>query len=234
MILKSFGDSFIFGSDLADSVSASHIHDIVASQNTWTAVLAKKLGLEYECFARPGAGNLQIAEQILNQAQDARPSVFAVSWSWIDRFDYWDTNPNWINKNHWRTINPTDTSQQAESYFKYLHSEYRDKLCSLMFMRMALDTMIGKNIPFVMTYQDDLIFDQKWHATPAMIELQNYVKSKMTLFEGKTFLQWSQQHGFEISANMHPLEQAHKAAADYVIEIFDTQKTSGLVQQVRV
>ena len=62
MKLKSFGCSFIFGSELAydgrDSPYAT------PSQLTWPAHLAQHLNYNYQCYARPGAGNLQILEQI--------------------------------------------------------------------------------------------------------------------------------------------------------------------------
>jgi hypothetical protein len=72
---------------------------------------------------------------------------------------------------------------------------------------------------------DDLIFDQRWHSTPAVIDLQEYVKPYITMFDGQTFLDWSRANNYLISTTLHPLEQAHCAAADYVIKVFDKQNT---------
>ena len=83
-----------------------------------------------------------------------------------------------------------------------------------------------------MTYMDELIFDQIWHSSPAIACLQDYVKAHMTTFEGKTFLNWSKHCGFSISPLGHPLEQAHRAASDYMITVFDKQKTSDPTRQV--
>lgn len=223
MILKSFGDSFIFGTDLGDEVVELN-KPIIASQQTWCAILAKKNGFEYQCFARPGAGNLQISEQILNQAADSQNSLFVISWSWIDRYDHWDSCPSWANGNQWRTICPTHTDDVANTYYKDLHSEYKDKLLSLMSIRLAIDTLIQKNIPFIMTYMDGLMFDAQWNMSLALAELQTYIKPYMITFEGKTFLDWSRGHGYAVSLNLHPLKQAHQAAADYMLNIFDKQK----------
>ena len=103
MKLKSFGCSFIFGSDLADAVAIPS-QFTVASQFTWPAIVAKKLNYDYECFARPAAGNLQIAEQALSQAANSPESLFVISWSWIDRFDHWgQVKEPWPNGNQWQT-----------------------------------------------------------------------------------------------------------------------------------
>ena len=118
---------------------------------------------------------------------------------------------------------PIDKTALAETYYRELHSEYQDKLTSLTYIKTAVDTLRQKNIPFVMTYMDHLLFDQKWHATPAIVDLQNYIKPYMNLFDDKTFLEWSKSKGFKITAQAHPLEPAHLAAAEYMIKVFDKQ-----------
>lgn len=227
MKLKSFGCSFIFGSELADD--GRGLITPTASKHTWPAHLARYLGYEYECYARPGAGNLQIAERILSHTVNTEPAMFVIGWTWIDRFDY--TNAEINNRplaqqwNNWRTLMPIDQDRLAKMYYRGLHTEYRDKLTTLMSMRLVIDTLKQKSIPFLITYMDDLTFDQQWNHTPAVIDLQNYVRPYMTQFEGKNFLEWSQAHGYPEGAASHPLEQAHSAAGDYMIKVFDTQNT---------
>jgi len=223
MKLKSFGCSFIFGSDLADDGRDGPYP--TPSQFTWPALIAKKLNLNYECYARPGSGNLQILEKILTQAATEEPSIFVIGWSWSDRFDHYDAHWNYFSPSlsPWKTIMPVDNTELAETYYRELHSEYQDKLTSLTYIKTAVDILKQKNIPFVMTYMDRLLFDQRWHATPAIVGLQNYTQSYMNLFEDQTFLEWSKSKGFEITAQAHPLEPAHLAAAEYMIKIFDKQ-----------
>jgi uncharacterized alpha-E superfamily protein len=72
---------------------------------------------------------------------------------------------------------------------------------------------------------DDLMFDQQWHTTPAIVDLQNYIRPHMTTFEGMNFQQWSKKNGHAISAIGHPLESAHAAAGELMIKVFDTQNT---------
>jgi len=234
MKIKSFGCSFIFGSDLADD--GRDLPIATPSNNTWPALLARHLNYDYKCYARPGAGNLQILEQILNQV-DASDSgdLFVIGWTWIDRFDYYEANYNPQKKRSpWITIMPIDKDPLAATYYKHLHSEYRDKLVTLTNIKLAIDTLNQKSIPFVMTYMDKLMYDQQWHITPAVKTLQEHTQPCMTQFDGLSFLEWSRQHKFAVSDTWHPLEQAHSAAADYMIKIFDKQKTSDPAQQAHV
>ena len=69
-----------------------------------------------------------------------------------------------------------------------------------------------------MTYIDDLTFDQRWNVMPGILELQQYIQPYMTTFNGLTFLEWSKEKGFPISETLHPLESAHRAASDYILE----------------
>jgi hypothetical protein len=209
MRIKSFGCSFIFGSDLPDDgqdgpyATYSHL--------TWPALVAKESNLEYSCYARPGSGNLRILEQVLTHAACGGNDLFVIGWSWIDRFDYTNTQDDW------KTILPVDETAIAKTYYKDLHSQYRDKLTTLIHIRTAIDVLNYHKIPFIMTHMDDLIFETKWHTTPAITDAQNYIEHYITRFEGLTFLDWSRNKGFPISPTLHPLEAAHRAAAKLMI-----------------
>jgi hypothetical protein len=236
MKLKSFGCSFIFGTDLSDDNRNREIP--APSKHTWPAYLARHLGYQYRCYARPGSGNLQIAERVLSHATQSDGDLFVIGWTWIDRFDYRNSSisntPIATKWNNWKTLMPIDNGSLAKTYYQGLHSESQDKLCSLMYIKLIIDTLTQKKIPFLMTYMDELLFDQQWNTTEAIIDLQNYVRPHMTQFDGLNFLEWSRANGFDISATLHPLEQAHQSAADYMISVFDTQKTIDPVQPAHV
>lgn len=223
MDLKSFGCSFIFGSDLRDCISNSTKPK--ESLSTWPAHLAKQLNYNYQCYARPAAGNLQIAEKIINQSAINQDGFYVISWSWIDRFDYYNQPLHpW---QPWTTLTPGNLDHLTEVYYKTLHSEYRDKVSNLMYIKLAIDTLTQKSIPFIMTYMDKLLFDRKYNTTSAVIDLQDYVRPYMTQFEGKTFLDWSRDHGYPESVGWHPLEQAHSEGAKLMRQAFDKQNTNG-------
>ena len=208
MKIKSFGCSFVFGSELADSGKTR------PSQLTWPALLAQHVKSDYECYAVPGSGNLQILDQILNQAVASDSATFVIGWTWIDRFDYYQSWPRTLA---WKTIMPTDVDNTAQMYYRDLHSEYRDKFTNLGYIKLAVDTLTQKQIPFLMTYMDELLFDQRWNTSAAVADLQEYVHTYMTKFNGMTFLDWSRKNGYPETQLWHPLEQAHDAAADYLL-----------------
>jgi hypothetical protein len=214
MILKSFGCSFIFGTDLADDGRNGPYAR--GSKLTWPALLAQELGHTYQTYARPGSGNLQILERMLNQCSIDEPAVFVIGWTFIDRFDYLRTDYERWPGAPWKTILPLEEDDLAKTYYKKLNSQLQDKLCSLIYIKTAIDTLLQKKIPFVMTYVDPLIFETEWHCSPTVAELQNYVKPYMTTFEGKTFLEFTRINNFPISSTAHPLEQAHQAASQVI------------------
>jgi len=226
MKIKSFGCSFIFGTDLKDNPS-----DLVKkfpvgqfSRLTWPALLANKFNADYECCARPGSGNLQIAERVLNSCAEDTSSFYIIDWTWIDRFDYMARQDFW---QPWDTLRPSGAGVAAEMYYKKLHSEYRDKLTTLISVKAVIDTLIAKDIKFLMTYEDQLMFDQRWHINPGIKDLQHYIQPFMSTFEGQSFLNWSRSCGYPESETWHPLEQAHVAAADLMSTVFDKQRTNG-------
>ena len=227
MNLKSFGCSFIYGSELSDEdgdvPGQGRTH---YSRLTWPAHLAQHLTYNYLCYARPGAGNLQIAERVLTHLATNEPALFVINWTFIDRFDYIQlNNPLKLVDPAWATLMPVDTTDIAGMYYKNLHSETRDKLTTLMSVRLVIDTLKQKNCPFIMTYMDELMFDRQWNTTPAITDLQDYINPHMTTFDGMNFQQWSKKNGHAITNIGHPLESAHAAAGELMIKVFDTQST---------
>ena len=229
MNLKSFGCSFIYGSELSDEV----LRDKAISRKprhsnlTWPAHLAQHLNYDYLCYARPGAGNLQIAERVLTHLATNESALFVINWTFIDRFDYVnvDSPTNWPGSMPWSTLMPIDETDTAKTYYKQFHSEIRDKLTTLMSVKLVLDTLKQKNCPYIMTYMDDLMFDKRWHTTPAMTDMQDYIQPCMTQFDGLNLQQWAKKNGHPITSIGHPLEQAHAAAGQLMIKVFDTQNT---------
>ena len=220
MLLKSFGCSFIFGNELSDTNYGKFYR--FPSQLTWPALLAKDLNYTYKCYAQPGAGNLRVLEKILNQAHVQEPSIFVIGWTWIDRFDY-TTVPNqptiqseYIDNEVWATLVPVDSDTKARNYYRDLHSQYRDKFTNLVYIKSAIDILNQKNIPFIMTYMDNLLFESHWQCPNSLREIQNYIRPYMTNFDRENFLDWSKKNGFPISETLHPLEQAHQAAFELI------------------
>jgi hypothetical protein len=71
--IVSFGDSFVFGSELGNN------HD---GSKSWAGLAAKKLGVDYQTMSVPGCGNEHIARQVYsyfsnNPVQD---TLAVINW----------------------------------------------------------------------------------------------------------------------------------------------------------
>jgi hypothetical protein len=210
MKLKSFGCSFTWGSELPDESFTPNI----SSRLTWPGLLAKHLGCEYESFAYPGVGNLFIADRILNECSSDSESLYVINWTYIDRFDYVDPNcrvaphgkpDDWASETPWKTCLPGNN----DVYFKHYHSEYKDKVMSLSYIKLCIDTLQQKNIKFIMTFIDDLLFDQQWHVSPAITMLQEVIYPVCDTFNGTNFIKFADALGHKRTATGHLSSNAH-------------------------
>jgi hypothetical protein len=222
MKIRSFGCSLIFGTDLIDDGRNSEY--ATASNLTWPALLASRSKIEFKCHAQGGTGNLCIFDRICRTSTIFPDSFFIIGWTWIDRFDYSDPNGHHfqLGKSDYKTITPTTDSDIAKVYYRNLHSEYKDKLLSLTYINAAIDLLNSRNQKFLMTCVDDLIFCKKYHTSPYMNFLQTRIKPYIFDFEGRNFIDWSKSKNFSISDSLHPLEDAHAAAADLFFDKFQT------------
>lgn len=224
MIIKSFGCSFIYGTDLADAGQGGDPHH-TASQHTWPAVIARNLGAGYQCKALGGYGNLYIMYSVLARAAEHTPDkhdVYVIGWTYSSRFDYVDpAHPgDETPRSAWRTMSSQDHGEFAEIWYRDYHSELRDKITTLQCMITVIDLLERLDIPFVMTCMDPLVMDTTWHAPPAVSLMQQRVRPWISMFQGRDFLTWSRDQGFDIGATGHPLEAAHRAAADLMLPKF--------------
>lgn len=216
MKIKSFGCSLVFGTDLHDD--GRGLPRATPSKHTWPALLARHLGYEYKCYARPGSGNLQIWENIANQVATQESTLYVIGWTWIDRFDYIKEDaPGWLTVTRWKTIMPIDQNDTAEMYYRNLHSEHLDKMKSLIYVKSAIDILLQNKCQFIMTSMDDLLLDQRWNLSTGMRPIQDFVRPYLSSFNDQNFLEYSRHKGHLISATSHPLESAHRDVADLVI-----------------
>lgn len=80
--IVSFGDSFVFGTELNDNEDGS---------KSWIGLAAEQLGVDYETFAVPGCGNELIARQIYSYfSKNTNTNVLAIiNWTWASRWDFY-------------------------------------------------------------------------------------------------------------------------------------------------
>ena len=221
MRLLSFGCSLIFGTDLADDGASDPWPR--ASKLTWPALLADRFDLDYQTRAKGGSGNLCILDRVMRNASMFSDAIFVIGWTYTERFDYSDPRGIHFGKgrNDYLTLRPSEENDLEKIYFRELHSEYKDKLTNLIYIKTAIDFLQRLHIPFIMTSIDDILLCEKWHAPTPVLELQQNIRPYISDFEGRNFVDWSRHRGFKISPTGHPLEEAHAAAADLMAPSID-------------
>jgi len=82
MKIVSFGDSFVYGSELKNEIHGA-----------WPAIIAKDLDCNYETYSVPGCGNDCIAQQIYNyfSKHSASDTLAVINWTWMSRWDFYIT-----------------------------------------------------------------------------------------------------------------------------------------------
>lgn len=206
MNLRSFGCSFTAGTDL------------FCEDNVWTNVIADRLGLLHINHGEGGIGNLRIAESAMRYSQPG--DLCIINWTWIDRFDFIDARSE-----DWKTILPVDVNDYTKTYYRYLHSQYRDMLTNLLYAVAVIDYVERNKIQCVMTVIDDLWFarvQDEWHDSRTVTYLQQRLRPYVYDFNGMTFLDWSREKGFPISDGWHPMDPAHQAAADLMQPVIES------------
>ena len=93
--IVSFGDSFVFGSELKDNRDGSL---------SWIGTAANNLNISYHTSAVPGCGNDHIARQIYSYFADnsAKNTLAVINWTWTSRWDFYITEHE-----TWITLGPT-------------------------------------------------------------------------------------------------------------------------------
>jgi hypothetical protein len=220
--IVSFGDSFIFGSELKDNFNGS---------KAWPGLAAKQLGVSYETHAVPGCGNDHIARQIYSyfSTNSVEKTLAVINWTWTQRWDFYI-----VGAEQWITLGPTCVPEKlnglldktkahnlVDFYNSYTgKSLLWNKFRNLQTIHSVQSFLKSLNVTNVQTFMDDHLFDTTFHAPDYVKVLQNCIKPDMYYFEGQSFLEWAKKYNFKITSTLHPLEDAQSAAADLWVDVY--------------
>jgi hypothetical protein len=172
------GDSFVWGSELADS---PHGGPDGYSRSTFPALLADN----YLCAAYPGIGNKEIALRVREILVWSKPDVVIVCWTWPSR----------------------DNELDSDFHIKGLqdHLDYH-------------------KIPYLFTCADNCIVTgnldyTKWFFFPPGSGLDQTETPR-------GFYQWAVENKYTCGVQNHPLELAHRDAAELMKEKFNEMVTN--------
>lgn len=216
--IVSFGDSFIFGTEL------KHNND---GSKAWPGLVAAESGYEYETLAEAGCGNESIAMQIYHYFANnpVNDTLAVINWTWTQRWDFYV-----VGHEKWVTLGPTCVPEKLEKNLNNInqserivnfaqdyciHSLLWNKFRTLQTVANVQQYIKQKGINAIQTYTDRYMFDTECHAPDYIQELQKMVEPNMTDWDGKTFLEWCDSQGFYKTETWHPLEPAHQAAAKF-------------------
>jgi len=215
--IVSFGDSFVYGSELTNNDDGS---------KSWIGQAANKLGVEYKTLAIPGCGNEAITRQILTyfSVNPSNNVLAVINWTWGPRWDFYISNlEQWITLGQTcvpskltEYVSESEAHKIIDFYQTYPgNSTLWDKFRSLQTISFAQQYLKSLNVPTIQTYMEAELWDRTWHAPDYIQQLQNLTYAPLETFEGKNFLDWSYDHGFSVtSKGLHPLEDAHSAACE--------------------
>lgn len=227
MSITSFGCSLTLGTELSDD--GRDLPRPTASNLTWPALVTRAIGTDYLCAARGGSGNLSVMDRVLFNCSCCSADLRIINWTFADRFDYSDPDGRHFNRhffdrglNDYLTARPGESDPVSDFYFRNMHSEYRDKITNLVYIKTVIDHLIDADVKFLMTSIDPTLFCQRWHAPPHVVKLQDAIRPYIHDFEGKNFIDWSRHRGFPITAAGHPLEEAHAAAAELMQPVIES------------
>jgi hypothetical protein len=236
--VRVYGDSFTWGTDLKDALSAKEyqkiynpdqgpreqrLHDegLVSnwkpySRKTWPILLANHLNLPHLNISRPGYSNQAIARRVLKSFRNHidADTLVILGWTWINRWDFYD-----VHKNEWTVLRPSgsDNKEFNDIYFKYMQSELWDKWESLKCISLIHGILKQHNVRFIATCIDPLLLNKVHHSEEYIDILQDEMSADLTWFDNKGFYDWSKENNFQISnEGGHPLEEAHQSAFEYV------------------
>jgi len=208
--IRSFGDSFTFGTDLSDCDGTGD--STKASQLTWPALVSKELGLEYVTNSMGGTGNLVLVFGAMCLPQ--KTDFVMINWTYVDRLD---------NMDDFTTILPGDDTEKSNYYYKHIHSQRSDIMNNLCYIYSTHQYLKSRNIPFMSTIMDRLVLEtDREHS--ATYNMQEDIKKDLTWFPGEqTFLEWSRSNNYPESEGCHPLEEAHARAAEIMLPIVESK-----------
>jgi hypothetical protein len=160
--IVSFGDSFVFGSELKNN-DDGHL--------AWPGQISSQLGIKYKTCAVAGCGNEAIARQIYNYffENSKQNTVAVINWTWSMRWDFYvKHNKTWV------TLGPTCAPEKLYQHLDHDEAEHLinfyknytgaadtwNQYRSLQAIFSAQQFLKINQIPSIQTYMDSNLFSK--------------------------------------------------------------------------
>lgn len=208
-MLLSAGDSFVFGSELDDEYRGQF------SYNTFPALLAKHLKLDYACLALPGISNSTISRNVISFLQNKKVDLVVVCWTFPNRQEFF-IKDKFVTLNGWNHNVNNDLEKEvvdfSKKYFALACSEYYEKYIFLKEVLLLQNFLKVKDQKYIFTANSKIDFKNLEYA-------DSIDWSQWVWFEGEGFYDWCKRKKFPTGPEGHPLEQAHKEAFELIASL---------------
>jgi len=197
----SFGASITLGGGLKDC------------NNNWAKVVANSLGAQHINQAHKGAANGGISRLVCSYS-DYKKDLVLVMWTSPTRYEF-------RTQDDWQEINGMmDPTEFSRAWYRgpglYQYTEIATTVKEILLAQYFLQS---RGLEYLFMFDNDDI-SQCWLAQNP----DNYIGNLLNLidwsntlwFDNTGFIQWSQQNNFEF-IHQHPSDQAHVAAANYIL-----------------
>jgi len=170
------GDSFVYGSELADCRPdiVSELHTGY-SRTTFAALLAKK----FECVAWPGYGNDSIARTTISKCEQGNITGVLVSWTFPGRYEFRFNYHTKQRTGPWYTINPWT----IQTDYKSIEQEFAENNKTVLLNQIDTIERAKKTgvVEFADAFYRHVGSSEYWEVYSSLKEivyLQNYLKVK--------------------------------------------------------
>ena len=182
-------------------------------KNNWANVIAQTLNTQHINQARGGAANGGISRLICSYPDYKNDLVLAM-WTSPTRYEF-------RNENDWQEINgamtPTDFSR---AWYRgpglYQYTEIATTIKEILLAQYFLQ---NRGLDYLFVFDNDDIV-QCWLCQNPDTYIENLLNqidwSRILWFDNTGFIQWSQKNNFKF-VDDHPVDQAHCAAANYIL-----------------
>ena len=228
MILVAGGDSFVWGSELADS---PHGGVNGYSRLTYPARLAQQTDMDYICAAYPGNANNAISRMAINACANNPQCGLLVTWTYPQRNEFRFID-GWYSINSWHT----NHREFSENYFNYVGDSEYYEIYSLLKEIVFLQYYCERNsIPYLFMTADNHFYQHENYIRSHDEDIDNLYNqidwSSWFWFPPGTepnetltprgFYQWAAENKYSMGPQGHPLEDAHRDAAELIKEKFN-------------
>ena len=174
MIIVAGGDSFVYGSELADCQDNVTANIYGPSASTFTALVAKDA--EYKCLAWPGYANDSIARTVIAECNKNKRCGVIVSWTFPGRYEFrfnYNTGQRkspWYAFNSWTIKNPDEVVKQFNKDNHYIAEIFKKNHAT------AKETGVSEFAKIFYEHVGNSEYWEIYSGLKEIVYLQNYLK----------------------------------------------------------